>query len=82
MEEVAKDIKEIIKEELAASMEVLKVKGIQLGKEALEDVALEMSQMMGRIAVKSENKVDDFYLSVQGMLEMQIDKIDGKVDNA
>ena len=72
------ELKDIVKEELSKSLEVLKVKGIQLGKEAAEDVALEMSQMMARVAVRSENKVDDFYLSVQAMLEAQIDKIDGK----
>ena len=72
------ELKVIVKEELEKSLEVLKVKGIQVGKEMLEDVAIEMSQMMGRVAVRSENKVDDFYLSVQGMLEAQMDKIDGK----
>ncbi len=72
------DLKEILKEEMKVSAETLKVKVIDLAKEALEDVAMEMSKMMGRVAERSENKVDDFYLSIQGMLEEQIDKIDGK----
>lgn len=73
-----KDLKLIVKEELKASMAVLKEKGVELGKEALEDVALEMSDMMGRVALRSDNKIDDFYLIVKPMLNKELDKIDGK----
>lgn len=77
-EEVKKDIKEILKEELKISGEKLKEKGIVLAKEALEDVALEISDMIARVAVKSENKVDDFYLVIKPMLDKELDGIDGK----
>lgn len=73
-------LKEILKEELATSAGKLKGKGIDLAKEALEDVALEMSDMMARIAVRTENKLDDTYLIVKPLLDKELDKIDGKTN--
>lgn len=72
------ELKVIVKEELKVSLEKLKEQGKVLLKEELEDIALEVSDMMGRIAVRSENKVDDFYLVVRPMLDKELDKIDGK----
>jgi hypothetical protein len=70
-----KNVKEILKEEIAISGDKLKEKGIELGKEALETVALEMSDMMARVAVKTENKMDDLYLTVKGMVDAKLDDI-------
>lgn len=72
------DVKEILKEELKASGEKLKTKGIALGKEALEDVALELSDMFARVANRTVNKADDFFNMVKPMLDKEIDKIDGQ----
>lgn len=72
------ETKEILKEELAKSGEKLKAKGIELGKEALEEVAKEVSDMVGRVAVRTPNKADDIYLAIKPILDGEIDKIDGK----
>ncbi len=77
-EEKKEKFKEILKEELKVSGTKLKEKGIELAKEALEDVALEMSDMMARIAVRTENKVDDTYLILKPLLDKELDKIDGQ----
>lgn len=69
------DIKQILGEELKVSAEKLKSEGVELGKEALEKVAKEMSDMFGRVAVRTENKTDDFFLMIKPMLDTQIDKI-------
>lgn len=78
MENKNKDFKVIFKEELEISGRKLKEKGIELAKEALEDTALEMSDMMARIAARTENKLDDIYLAVKPVLDRELDKIDGK----
>lgn len=72
------ETKEILKEELAKSAEKLKAKGVELGKEALEAVALEMSDCFSNVAVRTENKVDDFFLVIKPMLDKELDKIDGQ----
>jgi hypothetical protein len=72
------ETKEILKEELAKSAERLKAKGVELGKEALEEVALEMSDCFSNVAVRTENKVDDFFLIIKPMLDKELDKIDGQ----
>lgn len=78
MSEVKQELKDVVKEELKVSAERLKEKGIVLAKEALEDVALEISDMLGRVAAKSENKIDDVYLVMKPLLDKELDKIDGK----
>ena len=72
------ETKEILKEELAKSAERLKAKGVELGKEALEEVALEMSDCFSKVATRTEGKADDFFLVIKPMLDREIDKIDGK----
>lgn len=80
-EEVKKEeFKDILKDELKKSGEKLKEKGIVLAKEALEDVALEMSDMTARIAQRTEGKIDDTYLIIKPLLDKELDKIDGKAD--
>ena len=72
------ETKQILKEELETSAKNLKAKGVELGKEALEAVALEMSEMFSKVAVRTENKVDDFFLIIKPMLDKELNKIDGK----
>ena len=72
------ELKDIVKEEMKVSLENLKVKGKVLLKEELEDIAMEVSDMLARISVRSETKMDDFFLMIKPMLDKEIDKIDGK----
>jgi len=78
MSDAKQNIKQILKEELKVSLDKLKEDGIELGKEALEKVAMETSDCFARVAVRTDNKADDFYLMLRGMVEKEIDKIDGK----
>lgn len=69
------ELKEILKEELKVSGENLKEKGIELGKEALEEVAKEMSNMLERVADKTPNKGDDFYKVIKPMIDEKLEGI-------
>ena len=70
--------KQIVKEEMKVALENLKAKGKVLLKEELEDIAGEISDALGRVAVRTTGKVDDFYLLMKPMIDNEIDKIDGK----
>jgi len=74
--------KEILKEELKVSVAKFKEMGFEISEEMAMKLMVEVSDMLGRIAVRTENKIDDFYLIVkgkfEGLLTEMIDKIDGK----
>jgi len=72
--------KQILKEEMAIALDNLKVKGKVMSKEALEEIALEISDALGRVAKRTPNMTDDFFLMIKPMLDEQIDKIDGEKD--
>ena len=69
------DAKTIIKEELETTAANLKKEGIELGKEALEIVAKEMSDLVGRVVVRTEGKADDIYLAIKPILDGKIEEI-------
>ena len=72
------NLKEIFKEEMKISIKKLGDKGKQVSKEYLEDVALEVIDMIGRVVEKTDGKIDDFYLLIKDQLQKIADKIDGK----
>ena len=72
------DLKKIIKEEMKISTKKLGDQGKQVLREYLEDVAMEVIDMIGRVVKKTDGKVDDFYLLIKEQLKKVADKIDGK----
>ncbi len=72
------NFKSILEEELKASFAKLKEEGKQVSREVLEIVVLEVSDMVLRISKRTENKVDDFYAMIKGMIDEELKKIDGK----
>ncbi len=74
-EEVKEEFKTILKEELSVTLDNLKVKGIDIGKRALEETALEISDLLARVAKRTDNNIDDFYLMVKGMLDEKLKEI-------
>jgi len=69
------EAKIIFIEELKVSFSNLKAKGEKISKEALELVAKELSDMFARIVVRTENKLDDFFLAVKPLIDREIEKI-------
>ena len=72
------DLKQIVKEEMKISIKKLGDQGKQVSKEYLEDIAMEVIDMMGRVVKRTDGKVDDLYLLIQDQLRQTADKIDGK----
>ena len=69
------DLKLIVKEEMAVALENLKAKGKDIGEEALEEIASEISDAFGRIVVRTDGSTDDFFLMIKPMLDKKIDEI-------
>ena len=72
------ETKQILKEEMAKSAKILKSKGVELGKDALEAVVVEMIEMSGRVAIRTNGKADDILLAIKPILLNEADKINGK----
>lgn len=73
-------LKDLIKEELKQAGKNLKEAGHDIAEEALEEVLSEMSDVMGRVATKSDSAVLKIYLAIKPIVDAEIDKIDGEVD--
>tara|TARA_Y100000296_G_C5180060_1_gene263672 strand:- start:10845 stop:11084 length:240 start_codon:yes stop_codon:yes gene_type:complete len=76
------DVMDIVKEELEVAKENLKAEGLDLAEEVLLKVFNEVNGVVKRTVVKTETKIDDLYLVVEGevskVVAEAIDKIDGE----
>lgn len=79
------EVKEIAKEEFKVFLEGLKKKGLDIAEAMAMEIFLESNDMVKRIVLRTDNKIDDLYLMVESNIkdiaESLIDKIDGEVDN-
>ena len=71
------DIKKMIVDEL-------KEAGVDIAEDAATAVVRAVFKVIPKVALATENKIDDMFVPVLGIIEPQIiklvDKIDGKVD--
>jgi len=74
------ELKDIAKAEFKQFVKDLKEEGLEVAEDVAVKIFLKSNEMIKRIVLKTENKLDDLYLVIEGNVkEVALDLID-KID--